>query len=86
MDWIVLEEIKVSSPFQIFLLPNKMGIRISAQNRELEIDFSYASIHSKQMNPDTAIESVYDQLSQQQRVLQDLMSKEATEVPQETTG
>ena len=40
MDWIVLEEIKVSSPFQIFLLPNKMAIRISTQNKELEIDFS----------------------------------------------
>ena len=86
MDWIVLEEIKVSSPFQIFLLPNKMAIRISTQNKELEIDFSYASIHSKQKNPEIANDSVYDQLIQQQRILQDLISKEVPELPQQTTG
>lgn len=81
MDWIVLEEIQVANPFQIFYLPNEMSIRITTQNKELTIDFSYASINCKQMNPEITMDTVYDQLSKQGQILQDLVLKEPAKDP-----
>ena len=90
IEWIVLEEIEVSSPFKISLLANKSGVRISTKTRELDIDLSYASIQSTQVNSDVEdadlnnLVFVYFRLDRQQHTLQGLMSAEPATISPET--